>query len=120
MDPAEKMDNETLDALKGSIEKWEKIVASTEADDRGRLNCDLCRKFIFGTKGPCSGCPVAEAIGASGCEFTPYIDWLIHQREHEKKDDLLDYHRREGCEECLRLATAERDFLKSLLPETVT
>ena len=40
------MDKATREALLGSIEKWERIVAGT-GEDRGTLNCPLCTKFYF-------------------------------------------------------------------------
>lgn len=112
------MDNETLDALKGSIEhKWAPIVETTTALDNGRMNCNLCTVFL---EKDCNGCPVKETTGHEGCDFTPYMEWRAHQQAHIRGEDYVDtnFHRREGCEECLRLATNELIFLKSLLPKT--
>jgi hypothetical protein len=38
------MDEKTLEALKGSIRKWEAIVDGTGEDD-GADNCPLCHMF---------------------------------------------------------------------------
>ena len=127
------MTAKTLVALKGSILKWEKIVRSTRGVDRGQDNCALCKEFPGRDyHGNCTRggevarahadkpnsisvrCPVARRRGHVGCQGTPYIQWANHQ--DEKHGFYADYHRIPGCAECLKLARAERDFLKSLLP----
>lgn len=90
------MDAKTLKALRGSIKKWEGIVAGT-MEDYGEDNCPLCKLFL---KQNCEGCPVYARTHHEGCYETPY-------RETLKAD---------GKEEYDRLAQAELDFLKSLLP----
>lgn len=97
------MNAKTLKALKGSIAKWEAIVAGTERDD-GPDNCPLCQLFNKHPFGECDGCPVAESVGLSGCDGTPYQAW----------DEL-------GCDRAetpnaVAAARAELRFLKSLLP----
>jgi hypothetical protein len=105
-----------LDALIGSIRKWEAIVRGTGEDDGGK-NCQLCRKFYDTSEaGPCIGCPVREKTGFYGCVNTPYEDWVAHQGEAHAKDAFPHYVV-QGCDECKRLATAELDFLKSLVPK---
>jgi hypothetical protein len=94
------MDERTLEALKGSIEKWEAIVAGT-GEDRGWRNCPLCLIFNNPEIDPdgliqCAGCPVNESTGHTGCEGTPY-DRYHYERTQEA-------------------ACAELDFLRSLLP----
>ena len=100
------MNNETLEALKGSIAKWEAIVAGTGKDD-GPLNCPLCQMFHYRglVKKPeeetCVGCPVMAATGKTLCRGTPY-------------DEINEYDPSED------LAREELEFLKALLPlETV-
>lgn len=97
------MDTKTLEALRGSIRKWEKIVDGTEMD-RGLDNCPLCRIFhgVFRTddKYGCFGCPVAEAVYDTCCEGTPYNDY---NRTPTKEN-----------------AQRELDFLISLLPPGVS
>lgn len=106
------MDARTLKALKGSIKKWEGIVAGTEVD-RANHNCPLCQQFW--DDGRCTKCPVRKATGVPVCEDTPYQDWLEAIREsvnyeydetgHEATDD-----------ETVMCAVLELEFLKGLLP----
>jgi hypothetical protein len=110
------MNTETLIALRGSIAKWEGIVAGTMVDE-GRHNCPLCQKFNKdlrkeegGNYGTCEGCPVAAATGSPLCDQSPYeayADAILGE------DDL-------SAEELTALAQAELDFLKSLLPRANT
>ena len=106
---AKPMPAATLHALKGSIAKWEAIVAGTGNDERAH-NCALCQAFE-----DCDGCPVAQRTGHPECIGTPYEDWSGHHIDvHNRYNAPL--HPRKGCAECERLAQAELDFLKSLLP----
>lgn len=108
------MDSETLEALRGSIAKWERIVAGTDID-RGCENCPLCMKFntrwldrdSYG-KNQCAGCPVAEAVGEHGCEGTPYMEGRFVRTQCDG---------RESYQPTKETAEAELDFLRSLLPE---
>jgi hypothetical protein len=103
------MDEETLWALRGSIQKWEKIVDGTGTND-GAANCPLCLKFNTalngGTKCHCFGCPVFASTGQHGCSGSPY-------EAYEEAECEVDE------EELQPLAEAELDFLKSLLPPGV-
>lgn len=116
------MDDRTLAALKGSIEKWEKIVAGTDMDRRSD-NCPLCAEFINGDEergiDGCSECPVMKASTFSGCRETPYDEWATHQKKDHLSPDwrLPPWQIEPGCAECSRLARAELDFLRSLLPD---
>lgn len=76
------MDVDTVKALKGSIEKWRRIVEGTGID-HGPDDCHLCQRFnceIRGEKyeevseGPraCRGCPVAEKTREDFCADSPY------------------------------------------------
>lgn len=105
-----KMDFETLTALKGSILKWEKIVAGT-GFDRGEDNCPLCELFPY-----CTDCPVALHTGKVGCCGTAYADWLCHTYVAHAND--VSYFRpHKGFEkEAQEIAQAMLDFLRSLLP----
>lgn len=96
------MDNKTLEALKGSIRKWEMIVAGTGKDYCTR-NCPLCRLFNneeTETYDECDGCPVREFTGTPLCIGTPYEAW---NRSRTNAN-----------------AAAELEFLKSLLPGSAT
>ncbi len=96
------MDEKTLTALKGSIAKWEGIVAGTVKDE-GPDNCPLCKEFWH--EG-CNGCPVMEATGNPSCDGTPYDDYAsLDDGEGSENYDSLE-----------SAAQAELDFLRSLLP----
>lgn len=88
------MNKETLEALQGSIRKWENIVAGTE-EDEGQRNCPLCQLFCT-EESHCDNCPVAQAVQADYCNATPYATYRIIPS--------------------IKNAKAELDFLKSLLP----
>ena len=98
------MDKRTRTALEGSIAKWEAIVAGTGTDE-GTENCPLCQLF-FDKRDPmgdyCEGCPVKERTGQTCCEGSPYQEWSTNPYASE--------------DEAKRLAQAEVDFLRSLLP----
>lgn len=89
------MNAKTLKALRGSIRKWERIVAGTGSDN-GPHNCPLCRLF-FWNREACEGCPVAAKTGRAQCDGTPYRDY---DWSGSKED-----------------ARRELNFLKSLLPK---
>ena len=102
--PAEKpMPARTLKALKGSVRKWEKIVAG-DMVDKADANCPLCQMFARIT---CDGCPVKAKSGQDQCWNTPYLTkWkrvagLGHTADSPAKK---------------KAAEAELRFLKSLLP----
>lgn len=101
------MTPETLEALKGSIKKWEAIVDGT-GEDTGANNCPLCQLFAHGDTpldDVCKGCPVEKATGHTSCHNSPYSDWLatVCDPEHDQPS--------------LAAAQAELDFLRSLLPK---
>jgi hypothetical protein len=98
------MDERTLTALRGSIAKWEGIVAGT-AKNEGAGNCPLCQLFLVPAPlgSECVGCPVRDRSGASNCFNTPYMNFvwtwpLYSEKKHEH-------------------AKRELEFLTSLLPE---
>ena len=105
------MDSKILDALKGSIKKWEKIVDGTGYDD-GAENCPLCHLFLrpwSNVEQDCIGCPVMAKSGSKYCNNTPYRQWQKHQLQ---AGPFVA-----SCRTCSAIARAELDFLKSLLPE---
>ena len=104
------MNARTLKALRGSIEKWEAIVAGTGMD-LGAANCPLCALF---RAADCSGCPVAKAAGRPDCSNTPYIAWIRVGRDRRRT--IILYSGRVSAR-LKRLAQAELDFLKGLLPK---
>lgn len=102
------MNPDTLRALRGTIEKWTKILLG-EINDEGADNCPLCAKFnnIHQIKDKdCIGCPVMEKTKNRYCLKSPYIAW---QSRNFDRSEYLD-------PDYQRLAQAELDFLKSLLP----
>lgn len=117
------MNKETLEALKGSIKKWEKIVKSTTAKDEGIYNCPLCKLFHTTMSRnylseSCMACPVYNKTNVFFCNETPYQEWSNHQYgEHYNRTE--DNHRYVGCKECLKLSKEELKFLKSLLSKKV-
>lgn len=105
------MDERTLTALKGSIAKWEGIVAGT-IEDLGCDNCPLCLEFnedYVDIEQTCGGCPVYRATGRTACQGTPYGDW-------SRARMLADNARSAVTPELKMAAQAEVDFLRSLLP----
>lgn len=101
-----RMPAKTLKALKGSIAKWEAIVAGT-GEDMGTHNCPLCHAFY--KHDDCDGCPVAEETGNGECHGSPYFLWTASFADDEPF--FANTPKR------VALAQAELDFLKSLLPE---
>jgi hypothetical protein len=88
------MNKLTLKALKGSIAKWEAIVAGTGKDE-GSRNCPLCKRFSdLGCTKRSEQCPVKIKTGYGNCLGTPYYDTLDIKRDER-----------------------ELAFLRSLLPE---
>lgn len=106
------MEKETLKALKGSIKKWVKIEGSTRALDKAYKNCPLCDMFW---DGECDGCPIKEETTEIQCLGSPYEKWCDHQIEEHIMSPWNRRHK--DCPTCLELATKERKFLESLLPE---
>lgn len=102
------MTPETLKALKGSIDKWERIVVH-EDGDHGTNNCELCTLFYihYDDQLSCRGCPASEKY----CYGTPYEEWDTY---HKSKGNTLPV----GIfdKKSYNLALAELNFLKSLLP----
>lgn len=112
------MNVRTLIALRGSIEKWEKIVDGSGTDE-GTRNCPLCVEFNT-EDNKCEGCPVKESTGRGFCSGTPFEKWdyLIGQRGDYSKPRGLNSLSGELREEAKKVAQEEVDFLKSLLPPT--
>ena len=103
------MDARTLEALHGSIRKWELIVEG-KGEDKGSDNCPLCGLFI--TNG-CEGCPVRETTDLPGCLGTPYQEWGIAHIEAGR----YAFPKRIHDDDTAIAAVLELEFLRSLLPE---
>jgi len=96
------MDKKTLEALTGSIRKWEGIVAGTE-EDLGSKNCPLCALFYneeaSALHSDCVGCPVFAKTGKRYCVGSPYVEYCKNYGQEQET-----------------AAQKELDFLRSLLP----
>lgn len=109
------MNKVTLKALKGSIKKWEGIVAGVGVDT-GWRNCPLCTEFHKDDS--CDGCPVKAATGEDMCDGSPYEDW-VESTEPVWRLDRFDgkpWRLRAADDESVMCAVLELEFLKSLLP----
>jgi hypothetical protein len=115
------MDPETLEALKGSIAKWERVVEGGQQENGGPTDCPLCSRFNSQfnknlTNPPCQGCPVSIRTGQKFCEGSPYD-------EIEKLEDGGEYvfdSNEEFVSTFRSAAKEELEFLKSLLPRQST
>lgn len=94
-------------ALKGSIAKWELIIATIKENKRGVYDgaaetCALCHKYCLSDPAyRCHGCPIYEKTGKSDCIGTP-------------RDKYVQSH---GWKSALKAAEAEVAFLQELLKE---
>ena len=91
----------TLEALHGSIRKWERI-ANEGAQNGGSGDCPLCHIYLV-TRKNCVGCPVRVRTGFPNCLKTPYHRFV--QASYAGNESAMREH-----------AQAELDFLRSLLP----
>lgn len=108
------MDDKTLNALKQSIEKWERNAVAETPDDytTGVESCALCRMFW---RSSCRGCPVSEATGETHCFNSPHSDAAY------AGDDWLHYPSDATLRDAAHAAArAEVAFLRSLLPQEET
>lgn len=111
------MDEKTLNALKGSIAKWERIVRYGAAEC-GYHDCPLCHLFA---DEECKGCPVAEQTKDKACVGSPYhaartamqvpLGVPRGDRRHPAGARIP------RTKEARRLARLELEFLKSLIPK---
>jgi hypothetical protein len=119
---ASTMEIKTLQALIGSIKKWDRI-RKLEDVDKGTSNCPLCQMYFLNANGPnCAGCPVAEVAKDVCCYNTPYKKfrgrwevWEIYDAVNVF-DGKPEFKYAKHKEEYIRLATKEYEFLLSLLP----
>jgi len=103
------MNKVTLEALNGSIKKWQDIVDGT-GEDNGWRNCPLCVMFL--DERSCDRCPISEAVDDTGCTGTPHEQWEEYQGEKE-----MVFPRAVFDTTSQRLAEEELEFLKGLLPK---
>jgi len=104
------MKPETLEALKASIAKWERLIVSG-AVSSGAPGCPLCQLFNRASTSEekqCVGCPVFAKTGKQACIGTPYgrhaaiSSWSSISNAADKRR---------------RHALSEARFLRSLLPD---
>lgn len=113
------MKPETLEALRGSIRKWEGIVAGVESD-LGTRNCPLCQRFGNGCdRNGEERCPVFCETDAPCCNDSPYEDWKEAQWDRWEKG-LTHFVAPVTDDETVMCAVLELEFLKSLLPTDKT
>lgn len=97
------MKPKTLIALLSSIEHWKDI---RDGKCTSFQSCDLCQKF--GGTPYCIGCPIYEKTGETGCNRTPYKDFI-----HFIKDNPSLYH----SDKYKELAQKMLNFLVALIPK---
>ena len=102
------MDDETYEALKGSIRKWALISVGLGTDE-GILNCPLCR--LPSDNYQCLGCPVPAYSGYPNCVSTPYVAWSHHSFSSHQRSPFHG----PLCGECRTIANRELMFLQRLL-----
>lgn len=104
------MNHTTETALRASIDHWEDVVRDPVGAKIGPGECALCRLFNSPLGSGCDGCPVAKETGEKFCEGTPFEEFECRYEVLDGEEDLEDI-RDLRC-----LASAELEFLKSLLP----
>ena len=109
--PAMKMSKRAEKALRGSIKKWERIVAG-DGTDNGVDDCPLCSLCFGDFSTRCDGCPVSEAVKDNACHGTPHEEWADHHDEVHDEEVETKVH----CPTCKTLAKKELTFLQGLLP----
>lgn len=96
----------TLQALKGSIKKWENITYNKGKDNGGK-NCPLCQ--IFRKKINCPNCPIKLKTKQDYCFHTPYTIWSIYFNIRSIYHDRIVFN-----EITKKLAKDELNFLKEI------
>lgn len=99
------MDAETEKALRDSIAHWKRMRDEPNCKEKPHADhCALCVRFA--ASGSCQACPVCEAGGGCLCNASPYPNAKIAWNYRNTNPDA--WH---------KAATAEIDFLTSLLPK---
>lgn len=104
------MKPEVVEAIRGSIAKWEGIINGSGVDE-GTDNCPLCAMFLAAQ---CSGCPIRDKMGKSYCRGTPIEVWRELSLKHFGKSEKRFY---AATPVSLEIAKTVLQFLKNLLPE---
>jgi len=101
---------EGLQALDGSIVKWQDIVAG-DAIDKGDEDCPLCRHYRHNRtnmQANCDECPVSIDTGESLCQGSPYDQWL------DATGYGADYEQANTNSKSMKAAVSELEYLKEL------
>jgi len=57
--------------LRAAIRHYDRMIENPDGKEEPFMkHCPLCKRF----RPSCSGCPVSEANGFTGCSYTPYED----------------------------------------------
>ena len=105
------MNAETLEALKGSIEHWGRLVdfENNPGEEPTYRQCDLCKLALNKSERfytDCNECVVKLKTGQRGCVGTPF-----------NRAYSAFFKRHDNPEEFRHAAKEELEFLKSLLPK---
>lgn len=95
-----------LKAIRGSIEKWQKIIRG-EGVDYGVENCPLCD--LFYQEGSCPDCPVNHDGNHPDCQATPYYRFRLESYRLAAGGLVIRNPRSENA------AKEELEFLKGVL-----
>lgn len=115
------MKKDTLEALQGSIAKWQGIVDNVTID-KGVDNCPLCKKFLvhyngIGSLNHCEGCPVRAFTSLRYCSDTPYSGFAMTRANLPSTATRRGKYTKKAHAVLLPYALDELQFLKSLLPK---
>lgn len=105
------MKKEVIEAIHGSIKKWEGI-RDGQLADLAQENCPLCQMFYidstWNTEKECTGCPIREKTGYPGCHG---VD------EYDDVSDELDINHMASSERAKNACQEMINYLKALLPK---
>lgn len=106
-----KISKEQMQALDGSIEKWDQI-CNQNGIDNGRNDCSLCQ--IDNTNRRCEQCIIYLDTGGRFCEKSPYEAWVDHHTQFHSNYMITRVRKSCECPECYILANEEYEYLKDL------
>lgn len=105
------MNRKTLSALEDSITHWEEMLRDPDASEPDSRNCALCGLFFHHD---CRACPVMAESGQRACRGTPYKHTATLHNNAVGNERIGHFDAKQWC----WAATAEIEFLKSLLPQS--
>jgi len=95
-----------LTAIKGSIEKWDKV-SKRKTCGTTRANCPLCSLYF--AENSCKGCPIYEKTGQEDCRGTPFKEYVEYSNLEKYNQDYIP--------SVNKTARKFRDWLKDLYIE---